>query len=234
MLSIEEIIAEKPRNASYRKTIFQSHPSGTESRWDIFYDEHDNEIRNICTSDAINHPMTNSVELKDSPFLTDIIYDYNDDDTIAATTTVFLGEVKVNRFVYNGDKKIIRVFQSENGISGSSLSYEYDEHDNPIKIQRYIGGDIVGTDEYEYLYDEIGRISYMVWKNRLFEEQIFKIWYEYDEHGNITITKKFREGGDVPTYEKYYYDENDCLIRSESYMDDQLLAESIFEYEFYS
>ena len=154
--------------------------------------------------------------------------------TIAEKRTVFLGEVKVNKYVYNDNKNVISETMSENGIEGTSLSYEYDEYNNPVKVHHILNGNIVYTDEYQYTYDENGLITYKIWKNRFSEEIIFKTWFEYDEHGNLTLEKEFQEGADVPSYEKYYYDENNRLIRNESYIDDKLLSENIFEYEFYT
>lgn len=234
VLSLQDIISDKPKNTAYRKTILQSYPSGEESRWDIFYDVHNNEIRNVCTSDILNHPQPDYAASKDSPFLTDTTYVYNENGTIAEKRTVFLGEVRVNKYVYNDNKNVISETMSENGIEGTSLSYEYDEYNNPVKVHHILNGNIVYTDEYQYTYDENGRITYKIWKNRFNEEIIFKTWFEYDEHGNLTLEKEFREGADVPTYEKYYYDENNRLIRNESYIDDKLLSENIFEYEFYT
>lgn len=233
MLSLEDIISDKPQNAAYRKTILQRYPSGSESRWDIFYDRYDNEICNICTSDILGHPNADFATSKDSPFRNDTFYIYNGDGRIAKRTVRFMDEVKESRFEYNSNQTISRELQFENGVEGSSVSYEYDDLDNPVKVNHIINGDIVHTDEYEYSYDENGRITYKLWRSRLFGELIFHYWFEYDEHGNLTMKKEFQEGADLPSYEKNYYDENDHLIRRESYLNDQLLSESIFEYEFY-
>ena len=234
MLTIDDIISDIPKNAAYRKTILQSYPSGGESRWDIFYDEHDNEICNICTSDILNHPDQDFAVSADSPFRTDTFYIYNADGMMLKRTIRFMDEVRGTRFEYNSDQTVARELQFKNNISGSAVSYEYDDHNNPVKAHHFIDDDIVHTDEYEYKYDENGRITYKVWKSRLFEEQIIHYYFEYDEHGNMTMKKEFREGADVPSYEKNYYDDNNRLIRCEIYLNDELLSESVFEYELYN
>ncbi|WP_294411513.1 hypothetical protein [uncultured Ruminococcus sp.] len=238
MLSVEEIISDIPQNAAYRQTIIQKYPSRPgahwdDARWDIFYDEHDNEIRNICTSQVADNKIADELPLNKTPYMYDVIYKYNADGTIDERTAVYSETVRVSRFMYFGKKKAIREIRSETGSSDTIISYEYDDHDNPIKAHYSIDGEALHTDEYKYEYDEKGRIVYKVFINRLFSELIVKTWYEYDDRGNLTTKKEMNEGADFPSYEKYYYDENDRLIRQESYMNEKLLSESFYTYEFF-
>lgn len=250
MLTIDDIISDVPKNASYRKTILQSYPSGGKSRWDTFYDEYNNEICDFCTSDILNHSDPDFALSEDSPFRSTTFYIYNAEGTMLKRTFCFMDVVRETRFEYNEDNILTCEVRSENGIEGTTVLYENDEHGNPVIAKSIVEGELVQIDEYEYQYNENGNITYKVWKSGEYEYQydenghitnkvwkseelIYYYWYEYDEHGNLTMEKEFREGADFPSYEKYFYDDNDRLIRQESYLNDEPLSESIFEYEFY-
>lgn len=233
MLTIDDIISDIPKNAAYRKTILQSYPSGGESRWDIFYDEHDNEVCNICTSDILNHPDQDFALSDDSPFRSNTFYIYNADGMILKRTIRFMDEIKETKFEYSKDNLLICEVNYTDGIEGATVLYENDDHGNPVVEIHTVNGETVYIDEYEYHYDENGCITYKIWKSRLFEEQIIYYWYEYDEHGNLIMKKEFKEGAAVPSYEKYFYDGNNRLIRQDSYLDDKILAENVYEYDFY-
>lgn len=238
MLSVEEIISDIPQNAAYRRTLIQKYPQHenahwNDARWDIFYDEHDNEIRNICTSQVADNKITDELPISKTPYMYDVTYKYNADGTIAEKTAVYSETVRTSRFMYMGKKSPIREIRSETGSSDTVITYEYDDHDNPIKAHYSMDGDDLYTDEYKYEYDDKERIVYQVYTGRLFTERIVKTWYEYDERGNITLKKEMNEGADVPEYEKYYYDENDRLIRQESFLNEKLLSEKFYTYEFF-
>lgn len=233
MLTIDDIISDIPKNAAYRKTILQSYPSGGESRWDIFLDEHDNEVCNICTSDILNHLDQDFALSDDSPFQSSTFYIYNADGMILKRTIRFMDEIKETKFEYSKDNLLTCEVNYTDGIGGATVLYEIDDHGNPVVEKHIVNGETVYIDEYEYHYDENGRITYKVWKSRLFEEQIIYYWYEYDEHGNLIMKKEFKEGAAVPSYEKYFYDGNNHLIRQDSYLDDKILAENVYEYDFY-
>jgi antitoxin component YwqK of YwqJK toxin-antitoxin module len=234
MLSLEEIFSKKPQNAAYRQTITQSYTFDTLiSRWDIYYDCYGNEIWNICTSQVLNLQDTDFALSEDSPYHAKTFYMYNEDGKIVKRTIYSMGTVRETKFEYNNDNTISRKIEFEDGSEASYSTFEYDEHHNPIKEHVFCDGNYLYTDEYEYSYDEYDRITYKVWKSRLFTESIHHYWYEYDGHGNVIMEKEFVDGSDFPSHNKMYYDENNRLIKKGSYSDNELKSEDIYQYEFY-
>ena len=234
MLSLEEIFSKKPKNAAYRQTITQSYTfDALISRRDIYYDCYGNEIWNICTSQVLNLQDTDFALSEDSPYHAKTFYMYNEDGKIVKRTVYSMGTVRETKFEYNNDNTISRKIEFEDGSEASYSTFEYDEHHNPIKEHVFCDGNYLYTDEYDYSYDEYDRITYKVWKSRLFTESIHHYWYEYDGHGNVIMEKEFVDGSDFPSHNKMYYDENNRLIKKERYSDNELKSEDIYQYEFY-
>lgn len=234
MLSLEDIFSKKPQNAAYRQTITQSYTfDALISRWDIYYDCYGNEIWNICTSQVLNLQDTDFALSEDSPYHAKTFYMYNEEGKIVKRTVYSMGTVRETKFEYNNDNTISRKIEFEDGSEASYSTFEYDEHHNPIKEHVFCDGNYLYTDEYEYSYDEYDRITYKVWKSRLFTESIHHYWYEYDGHGNVIMEKEFVDGSDFPSHNKMYYDENNRLIKKESYSDNELNSEDIYQYECY-
>lgn len=235
MLSLEEIFSKKPQNTAYRQTIIQSYSfNATVSRWDIFYDYYGNEIWNITTSGVLIHQDPDFALSEDSPYHVKTFYIYNDDRRVVKRTVYSMGTVRETKFEYNNNNTISRKTEFENGSKTSYSTFEYDEHNNPIKEHCFSDGVFLHTDEYEYSYDEYDRITYKVWKSRLFTEIIHHYWYEYDQHGNVIMEKEFIDGSDFPSHNKMYYDENNRLIKKERYSGNELKSEDIYQYEFYN
>ena len=116
------------------------------------------------------------------------------------------------------------------------LSYDYDSHDNPIRVTLSTGDNVIRTTQgIKYTYDVNGRVAY---KQMLYHSGdgamiTIQTWYEYDEQGRVIIEKNLRAGAEYPEWRKNFYDGNDRLIKSTRYQGDDLLANEIYEYEFY-
>ena len=141
MLSLEEIFSKKPQNAAYRQTIIQSYSfNATVSHWDIFYDYYGNEIWNITTSGVLIHQDPDFALSEDSPYHVKTFYIYNDDRRIVKRTVYSMGTVRETKFEYNNNNTISRKTEFENGSKTSYSTFEYDEHNNPIKEHCFSDG----------------------------------------------------------------------------------------------
>lgn len=231
-MSKEKSDIKTPKNAKYRKIMLVRNSKGSESRSDYFYDEHNNLIRLVNTSLLEENP-----DIADIAVI-DISYKYNGDGTIAEKTTVGgnpFGTVKTQKFIYGKNKKVCIEHKFENNRPAGGFSYEYDSHGNLIKKLFLYDGKIVATAcEYEYIYDESGRISCKKETVNVDENYICcQIWYEYDGNGNIAYEKSLKCDADFPECHKYFYDEDNRLIKNENYMDNKLLSTVVHQYEFY-
>ncbi len=222
---------EIPENAAYRKTAYSKAASGSESRMDYFYDDHDNLVRLVNTSLLEESPAFPASVI-------DIAYEYNADGTIAVKTTFGdnpFGKVTVEKFIYSSGKKADAVYKYENNRSVGGLSYEYDSHGNPVKMYYIYDGKIVHTQiKCEYIYDECGNISCKKEMFSLGEISVSdQTWFEYDESGNIVLEKTLQHDADFPELRKFFYDEDHRLIRIEHYMADKLFVTTVYQYEYY-
>ena len=227
MMKLEDLFLFVPRNAVCRKIIIQKYPSGGESRWDIFYDEHNNEVCNFCTSEILIDERINPSTLRSTPDFVETSYIYNADGTIAARTVRCWDTVRTYRFEYE-DKKVIRESLDETDVT----IYENDDHGNPIKEHHYVEGTFLHTDDNEYTYDDKGRITHKINKNRMWTEFVTKTWYEYDERGNVTGIRKLIGEATSPSYQKFFYDDDDRMVKEEYYMGNgELISDTFYEYE---
>ncbi len=216
-----------PGNAVYRKIIIQKYPSGGESRWDIFYDEHNNEVCNFCTSEILADKRSDPTTLRSSPAFVETSYIYNADGTIAARTVRSWDTVRTYRFEYE-NKKVIRESQNESTV----ITYENDDHGNPVKEHHYVDGTFLHTNDNEYTYDDKGRITQKINTNRMWMEFVTKTWYEYDERGNVTGIREMTGKATSPSYQKYLYDDDDRMVKEEYYLGNgKLISDTFYEYE---
>lgn len=229
----QKIPVDGEEHVAYRRTTHSSDSFGVETRKDFFYDSHDNPVCLVETSQLERNPNTPSglvIRRK---------YKYNEDGTIAEQTTSGdnpFGTVTTSRFTYNSRKKVSLEHRFEDSMETGVLSYDYDSHDNPIRVTLSTGDNVIRTTQgIKYTYDVNGRVAY---KQMLYHSGdgamiTIQTWYEYDEQGRVVIEKNLRAGAEVPEWRKNFYDGNDRLIKSTRYQGDDLLANEIYEYEFY-
>lgn len=227
-MNLEDLILFVPRNAICRKIVIQKYPSGGESRWDIYYDDHNNEVCNLCTSDILVDKTINLFTIRDTPYISETSYIYNVDGTIESRTVRFWDDVSTYRYEYE-DKKVICESVDESTV----VTYENDDLGNPVKEHHYVDGKFLYTNDNEYTYDDKGQITQKIHKDRMRGgEFVTKTWYEYDERGNVIGIRELIGQAASPSYRKYFYDDDDHMVKEESYLGDgKLIGETFYDYE---
>lgn len=228
-----QISIDVPKNAVYRKTLRTGDGNGSETQKDYFYDNHDNPICLVDTSMMEKNPKSsNGAVIRRS-------YRYNDDGTIAEQTTSGddpFGTVTTSRFQYNNKKKVFLEHRYENGSETGTISYDYDIHDNPVRVSLTGGDNVIrNTQGIKYTYDNKGRIAYKEMRYHSGAGQVMTVhtWFEYDERDNVVLEKSVKDGEERPEWRKNFYDGNKRLIKSVRYLGDELLTSEVYEYEYF-
>ncbi len=228
-----QLSIDVPKEAVYRKTTRISDGLGGEKQKDYFYDSHDNPICLVDTTMMEKNPKaSNGAVIKRS-------YIYNEDGTVAQQTTSGdnpFGTVTISRFQYNKKKKVCLEHRFEDGSETGSIAYDYDTHDNPIRVTLTSGDNVIrNTQGIKYTYDNKGRIVYkeMVYHSGAGQVVTIHTWYEFDDRDNVVLEKSLRAGEEHPEWRKNFYDGNKRLIRSVRYLGDELLSSEEYEYEYF-
>ncbi len=125
-------------------------------------------------------------------------------------------------FSYDSDGKQtgLRVYNAD-GEETDFVEYQYDEEGKVIQDAGYSADGTIRSAEYGY--DEKGNIAYSEG-----EEESENAVFSYDDQGRRTERREQGEDGMVTTYT---YNEEDQLIRTDDYAQDELLGYTLYEYD---
>ena len=228
-----QLSIDVPENAVYRKTTHMNDGNGSGIQKDYFYDKHDNPVCLVDTTVLEKNPRSTAGAVIKRK------YTYNEDGTIAEQVTSGddpFGKVTISRFQYNQKKKVCLERRFEDGSETGTISYDYDGHDNPVRVSLTSGDNVIcNTQGIKYSYDGKGRITYkeMVYHSAAGSIRTVHTWYEYDEWDNVVLEKSLKTGEERPEWRKNFYDGNKRLIKSVRYLGEELLTSEEYEYEYF-
>ncbi|MDE5854812.1 MAG: hypothetical protein K2H19_07100 [Ruminococcus sp.] len=210
---------EVPENAVYKEIVLNySKYHDFKVRRDVtFYDIHDNPIFELY--------QVTSEQTVPSRF--EHFYEYNSDGTKSSEEYDEMhGRRRFKYEYYNG--LLIRETAFMNGNIEYTESYEYDEHDNPIKSvhESHDNESVQTVTYYTYEYDDNGRFISRITKNTADYQSNEQ--FTYGENGKVEnhIRNEMRIN--------YTYDSDDQLTVIQLYTEDGLLWYELYEYEFYN
>ena len=214
-VSAEELSVEVPENASYKKTTVSYNENGVCTGRNIsFYDGYDNIILNLHQTNPESDQLSRM----------EYTYEYNADGTIAYKEYKAMpGDVHVD-YEYS-DGLLVKEITYYNGEWFGTLTHTLNEHGHPVKTEyEYASeGGFGGLSEYEYEYDENGRVIRQETENKS-TAYYSSVSYTYDEKGNL----KSEDDGSRRKF--YTYDSENQVVKLECYYIGSLSWYEEYEY----
>lgn len=214
-----EDMEKVPENAAYRCTENVTAKDGTVRRNYVFYDTHNNEIKRI------NQTTKESYEKS----VWDYTYEYNDDGTVHSD---YLKDGNFNIYEYNSDGTLSKESSYKNMDDENTdyiVNYTYNGGKNPVREDYTISDGDDFSYDYEYKYDNNGR---MIWKKSESSNFYTEETFTYDENNNVIAHRT--DYGKILEEEKYTYNEKNRPLTKEIFKDDISISFSEYEYQDYN